>query len=50
MLEGQGAVSGGAGRAAPSAGAGTMTEEEEMTWQCGDRKRRPGDWRSTCSV
>lgn len=31
MLQGSDAVSGGAGRSAPSAGADTMIEEEEMT-------------------
>lgn len=31
VLEGSDATSGGAGRSAPSAGADTMIEEEEMT-------------------
>lgn len=48
VLEGSDAMSGGAGRSAPSAGADTMIEEEEMTQQCGDRKRWPGDFYSTC--
>lgn len=40
MLEGSDATSGGAGRSAPSAGADTMIEEEEMTLRCGERESR----------